>query len=58
MGATRIATLTIDQGRVKRAAEVVYTIYSLKGRGMNSRREHRFGRKIMVPICKCDDGIV
>jgi hypothetical protein len=33
LGATRIATLTIDQDRVERTADIVYIIYSLKWRG-------------------------
>ena len=56
LGATRIATLTIDQGRVERAADIVYITYSLEGGGKNSRWVHRVGREIMVPVCKCDNG--
>jgi hypothetical protein len=57
-GATRIATLAIDQGRVESAANIVYIIYPVRGKRKNSRRHHGLGRKIMVPIRKCDDGLL
>jgi hypothetical protein len=58
LGATRIATLTIDQDRVEPTADIVYIIDSLKWRGKHLRWYRRMGGEIMVPICKCDNGIV
>jgi hypothetical protein len=57
LGTTKITTLPIDQGGVKQAADIINIKYSQQN-GKHSRWDLRMGRKIMIPISKCDHGIV
>lgn len=57
LGTTRITTLAIDQGGVEQAADII-NIKQSQEKGENSRWDLRAGRKIMIPISKCDHGIV
>ena len=57
LGTTRIATFTIDQSRVERAADII-KIQLLQEKRENSRWDLGVGREIMIPIPKCDHSII
>lgn len=57
LGTANITTLTIDQGGVEQAAEIINVKYSQE-KGGNTRWDLRVRGKIMIPISKCDHGVV
>jgi len=56
LGTARIAALTVDQGSVEQAGDNMNIKYQPKTG--NSRWGLRMSRKIVIPICKSDHGIV
>jgi len=57
LGTTRITTLAIDQGGVELTVDIINIKYPQE-KGGNSRWDLGMGRKIMIPISKCDHGII